>query len=240
MSFETDYANLLIKQYWEKPKAYAEIEMKASSWRRTFEWLDSFTDEFDLDTATGARLDIIGRIVGIRRTVPFVVPKIAFGFDENVSARGFDDKFSPLADRAPFQDKFERAYTSLQLDDTAYRFFIRARIAKNVGGPYLADDQGLAIQEVVGTLFDGLAYVIDKKDMTLTLYVSPQYNLDNLRAILRLALLPKPQGVRYAVIVQAGPGETFGFSDNVNALPFADKFDLTNQPGGRFANKVVI
>ena len=240
MSFESEYVNLLIKQYWEKPKAYAEIEMKASSWRRTFEWLDSFTDEFDLDTATGARLDIIGRIVGIRRTVPFVVPKIAFGFDENVSARGFDDKFSPLADRAPFQDKFERAYTSLQLDDTAYRFFIRARIAKNVGGPYLADDQGLAIQEVVGTLFDGLAYVLDKKDMTMTLYVSPQYNLDNLRAILRLALLPKPQGVRYAVIVQADPGETFGFADNVNSLPFADKFDLTNQPGGRLANKVVI
>ena len=76
--------------------------------------------------------------------------------------------------------------------------------------------------------------------MTLTLYVSPQYNLDNLRAILRLALLPKPQGVRYAVIVQAGPGETFGFADNVNSLPFADKFDLTNQPGGRLANKVVI
>ena len=240
MSFESEYVNLLIKQYWEKPKAYAEIEMKASSWRRTFEWLDSFTDEFDLDTATGARLDIIGRIVGIRRTVPFVVPKIAFGFDENVSARGFDDKFSPLADRAPFQDKFERAYTSLQLDDTAYRFFIRARIAKNVGGPYLADDQGLAIQEVVGTLFDGLAYVLDKKDMTLTLYVSPQYNLDNLRAIMRLGLLPKPQGVRCAVIVQAGPGETFGFADNVNSLPFADKFDLTNQPGGRLANKVVI
>ena len=240
MSFESDYVNLLIKQYWEKPKANAEIAFKAGVWRKTFEWIDSFSEEFDLDNATGDRLDIIGRIVGIKRIVPFVVQKIAFGFDENVNARGFDDKFSPLADRAPFQDKFERAYTSLQLDDTAYRFFIRARIAKNVGGPYLADDQGLAIQEVVSALFDGLAYAIDKKDMTLNLYVSTQFNLDQLRAIIRLDLLPKPQGVRYGVIVQAGPGETFGFSDNVNALPFADKFDLTNQPGGRFANNVVI
>ena len=240
MSFESDYVNLLIKQYWEKPKANAEIAFKAGVWRKTFEWIDSFSDEFDLDNATGDRLDIIGRIVGIKRIVPFVVQKIAFGFDENVSARGFDDKFSPLADRAPFQDKFERAYTSFQLDDTAYRFFIRARIAKNVGGPYLADDQGLSIQSAISALFDGLAYVIDKKDMTLNLYVSPQFNLDQLRAIIRLDLLPKPQGVRYGVIVQAGPGETFGFSDNVNALPFADKFDLTNQPGGRLANKVII
>jgi len=240
MSFESDYVNLLIKQYWEKPKANAEIAFKAGVWRKTFEWIDSFSEEFDLDNATGDRLDIIGRIVGISRTIPFIVPKIAFGFDENTSARGFDDKFSPLADRAPFQDKFERAYTSLQLNDVAYRYFIRAKISKNVSGPYLADDHGLSIQSAISALFDGLAYVIDKKDMTLTLYVSPQYNLDNLRAILRLDLLPKPQGVRYAVIVQAGPGETFGFADNVNSLPFADKFDLTNQPGGRLANKVVI
>jgi len=240
MSFESEYVNLLIKQYWEKPKAYAEIEIKAGAWRKTFEWIDSFSDEFDLDNATGDRLDIIGRIVGIKRIVPFVVPKIAFGFDENPNARGFDDKFSPLEDRAPFQDKFERAYTSLQLDDTAYRLFIRARISKNIGGPYLVDDQGLSVQSAISALFEGAAYVLDKKDMTLTLYVSPRYNLDNLLAIFRRDLLPKPQGVRYDVIVQAGQGETFGFADNVNSLPFADKFDLTNQPGGRLANKVVI
>jgi len=240
VSFESEYVNLLIKQYWEKPRANAEIEMKAGVWRKTFEWIDSFSDEFDLDNATGDRLDIIGRIVGINRIVAFVIPKISFGFAENPNARGFDDKFSPLADRAPFQDKFEREYTDLQLDDSAYRFFIRARISKNVGGPYLVDDRGLSIQAVINTLFNGLAYVIDKKNMTLALYVSPSFNLDQLRAIIKLGLIPKPQGVRYGVIVQAGPGETFGFADNVNALPFADKFDLINQPGGRFANKVVI
>ena len=239
MSFESEYVNLLIKQYWEKPKAYAEIGMKAGAWRKTFEWIDSFSEEFDLDNATGDRLDIIGRIVGIKRIIPFAVPKIAFGFDGNPNARGFDDKFSPLPDRAPFHDKFERAYADLQLDDTAYRFFIRARISKNIGGPYLVDDQGLSVQSAISALFDGAAYVLDKKDMTLTLYVSPQYNLDNLLAILRLDLLPKPQGVRYDVIFQAGPGETFGFADNVNSLPFADKFDLLNQPGGRFAEKVI-
>ena len=98
MSFDSEYVNLLIKQYWEKPKAAAEIGMMAGTWRKTFEWIDSFSDEFDLDNATGDRLDIIGRIVGIKRIVAFVVPKIAFGFDENPTALGFDDKFSPLTD----------------------------------------------------------------------------------------------------------------------------------------------
>lgn len=240
MSFESEYADLLIKQYWEKPKAYAEIEMKAGGYRRVFEWLRSFLDEFDLDQATGDRLDIIGRIVGINRIVPLVVPKIAFGFDENPNARGLDDKFQSIADAAPFQDKFERAYTDLQLDDNDFRFFIRAKIAKNIGSPYLVDDNGLSIQEAVNTLFEGLAYVLDNQDMTLTLYVSPQFNLDRLNAIISLELLPKPQGVPYALVIQAGPGETFGFDDNPNALPFANKFDLDNEPGGRFAEKVLI
>jgi hypothetical protein len=240
VSFVSEYVNLLIKQYWEKPKANAEIAMKAGAWQKTFNWIDSFSEEFDLDNATGDRIDIIGRIVGIRRIIPLVVPKIAFGFSENANARGFDDKFLNLVDRSPFQDRFEREYTDLQLDDITYRFFIKAKIAKNIGGPYLVDDLGLSIQSAINTLFDGSAYVLDKKDMTLALYVSPQFNIDQLRAILQLNLLPKPQGVAYAEIVQAAPGETFGFSDNVNSLPFADKFDLTNQPGGRFANKVLI
>jgi len=115
VSFESDYVNLLIKQYWEKPKANAEIRMKAGTWRKTFEWIDSFGDEFDLDIATGDRLDITGRIVGISRLIPLSIPKIAFGFAENPNSRGFDDKFFPLNDRAPFQDKFESASTDLVL-----------------------------------------------------------------------------------------------------------------------------
>ena len=159
MTFESEYVNLLIKQYWEKPKANAEIEMKAGAWRKTFDWIDSFSDEFDLDQATGDRLDIIGRIVGIGRNIPYSIPKIAFGFDENPNARGFDDLFSPLDDRAPFQDLFESASTELVLDNNAYRQFIRAKIAKNTFGPYLSGNDFLSIQDAVINIFGGLAYV---------------------------------------------------------------------------------
>jgi len=202
MSFESDYVNLLIKQYWEKPKANAEIEMKAGVWRKTFEWIDSFSDEFDLYNATGDRLDIIGRIVGIGRPVPIIIPKLAFGFSENTNASGFDDKFLTLFDRAPFQDKFSPTNTDLQLDDPTFRLFIRAKIAKNVGGPYLVDDIGLSIQEAVNNLFNGAAYVIDRQDMTLALFVDPSFDIDKLLAIVALDLLPKPQGVSYEVIIE--------------------------------------
>jgi hypothetical protein len=45
MSFVSEYQDLLIKQYWEQPNATAEIELKAETWQRIFEWLDSFTNE---------------------------------------------------------------------------------------------------------------------------------------------------------------------------------------------------
>jgi hypothetical protein len=202
MSFESDYVNLLIKQYWEKPKANAEIEFKAGVWKKTFEFIDSFTGEFDLDTATDDRLDIIGRIVGIGREIPFSIPKIAFGFDENPNSRGFDDKFSPLEDRAPFQDKFESPSTDLVLDDNAYRQFIRAKIAKNTFGPYMSGNDSLSIQQAVINIFGGLAFVTDNYDMTLTLHVSPLFNSTTLDALLDLSLIPKPQGVGYITVIE--------------------------------------
>jgi len=90
------------------------------------------------------------------------VPKIAFGFDENPNARGFDDLFphSTIALHSRTNLKGLIQICSLMIQHTV---FYRARIAKNVGGPYLVDDQGLAIQEVVSTLFAGAAYVVDKK-----------------------------------------------------------------------------
>jgi len=202
VTFESEYVNLLIKQYWEKPKANAEIEMKAGAWRKTFDWIDSFSDEFDLDQATGDRLDIIGRIVGIGRNIPYSIPKIAFGFDENPNARGFDDLFSPLDDRAPFQDLFESASTELVLDDNAYRQFIRAKIAKNTFGPYLSGNDFLSIQDAVINIFGGLAYVTDNYDMTLTLHVSSVFNSVTLDSILKMSLIPKPQGVRYITVIE--------------------------------------
>ena len=241
MSFESEYRDLLIKQYWQQANARAEIELQAGTWARVFEWLDSFPDAFDIDQAVGERLDIIGRIVGLPRLVPLVIDKIAFGFDENPNARGFDDKFSgPLTNAAPFLDKYEQPYTSLQLNDNDYRFFLKAKVSRNAGSAFMVSDSEISIQDVINTTFNGNAFVIDKQDMRLVLNVSPVVRIEILRAIKRLGLLPKPQGVRYDIVTQTAPDETFGFADNIRALGFANKFDLANEPGGRFAERIII
>lgn len=86
--------------------------------------------------------------------------------------------------------------------------------------------------------FNGRAYVVDNLNMSLTLYVSPSVSLERLRLIRRLNLLPKPQGVRYDIVIQAEPGFTFGFDSNPNSVGFADRFD-SGRVGGYLARKVI-
>lgn len=234
-----DYLKLLIKQYYYKPKASAEIKLLAGSYSKVYDLFNAFFPAYDVDIAVGHQLDVIGRIVGISRSVPAVIPKLFFGFDGDETARGFADKYNALVNSAPFRDKFSSAYTDLQLDDNDYRFFIKAKIAKNAASAYMISDERISIQDVIQTLFNGDAYVIDNKDMTLTLHVPPTINLDILRLIVNLNLLPKPQSVRYNLIIKANTDNTFGFSDDPNAVGFADKFN-PDSIQGYFAEKIIL
>lgn len=232
------YKLLLIKQYFSKPKASAEIEAIASAFSRNYTFIKSFGPEFDLDLATGDRLDKIGKLVGVPRIVPFALPKIAFGFDGDPNARGFADSFDPAYIGAPFLDSFEPEYTDYQLNDADYRFFIKAKIAVNTAAAIMVSDERISIQDVITTAFDGLAYVVDNYDMSLSLYVSPQFDIDRLQLIKQLKLLPKPQGVQYRDIVQADPLNTFGFDDNPTSKGFDDSFNAAYD-GGVFATLVI-
>jgi hypothetical protein len=238
MSFESEYKDLVIKQYYDRPKASAEIGLQATTWRKTFDWLNSFPMEFDLDHATGDRLDIIGRIVGVSRNVPQALIKELFGFADNPNSKGFSSKFSVLFDGGPFSSKFAPDFTDLQLDDNDYRLFIRVKIAKNVAHAYMVDGVNVTIQDAVIAAFGGRAYILDNYNMTSTIYISPIIDADRISLILRLDLIPHGVGVGYSLVVQAEPGETFGFSNNVDAKGFSSKFD-TAYDGGIFARKVI-
>lgn len=238
MALVDETANLLIKQYWEKPKAKAEIELQASTWEKTRAFLDALDPAFDLDNAVGAQLDVLGRIVGISRSVPDIIPKVYFGFSINPNNEGFASKFNPLRIGGPFFSKFSSAFTDLQLNDSDYRFFIRVKASLNRASGYVSSDTYIGIQDVVLSALEGRAYVVDNLDMTLTLYVSTTVSLDRIRLIRALNLLPKPQGVRYKVIIRADVGLTFGFSNNPDSQGFASKFDPL-RIGGLFARKVI-
>lgn len=231
-----EYILYLIKQYYEKPKANAEIRNLLVDWQNQADFIESFGANFDIDNAKNTVLDLIGRIVGLPRQVNDIVPIVFFGFSNNVAAKGFSDKFNLLRGSAPFFSKFSPSRTPYQLEDPEYRRFLKIKIAKNTCSPYLVSDDKQSLQQVVFDAFDGRAYVIDNKDQTLTLYVSPSVSEQDLRLILNLDILPRPITFSYRIIIQAEPGKTFGFSNNLNSKGFADKFDPLRE-GGIFARK---
>jgi len=210
------YKKLLIFQYQDQPNAVAEITARLSSIEKTFSWLNSFSDEFDLDQAYGHRLDIIGRIVGVNRIVDNIIPKEYFGWDDGIAPNPQTFGAGKLFDLIK-----DTGYSPTELDDSQFRFFIRAKIAKNVTSAFLTSDERVTLQETILYLFESKAYVVDNFDMSLTIYIDESFDMNKITLLTNQNLIPKPQGVQYKdfVVTYAAEG-TFGFSENPNAESF--------------------
>ena len=198
MSIYTDqYTDLLIKQFFEKPNAFREIALLASTFESTKDFIESIVDKMDVDIAVGDQLDKVGDIVGIERSEP-----------------EFDD-------------------------DEIYRFFIKLKISVNISTAFMvSSEKGTGIQDSVFVAFSGLAYVTDKKNMSIDLYIDDTFPINIISIILRLNLIPKPQGVRIGNVIQVSDEPFFGFRNNETVKGFANKFD-PSYVGGMLANKVV-
>lgn len=209
----SEYEDLLIIQYADKPKAAATVALLVNQYKKVFDLLESFDINFDLDSAIGKQLDIIGKIVGISRNIEGVIPKIFFGFSLNPNARSFGN--------ASFYTLDQEKYSSTQLSDPDYRFFIRMKIAKNHAKVTMADNDNRNLNSVILAMFDGYSYVVDNKDMTTTIYIENSPKAYLLPYLKSLNLIPSPQGVgiKYISLVNR---ITFGFSNNPNAKSFGN------------------
>lgn len=96
--------------------------------------------DFDLDSAVGAQLDVVGQWVGVSRIIPVAVPNPYFSLD--TFGLGFDQGTwqVPGGDQTEFQT----------LDDTSFRRLIRARIIANNG-----DGTVPSAQAVMDEFFSG-------------------------------------------------------------------------------------
>lgn len=226
--FTKQYTDLLTIQYYNKPKAVGTIESFAKEYEKLFDLFESFENAFDIDFAVGKQLDILGKVVGINRNIPLVIPKKYFDLENYPMG----DKFE-LVITYPIKDKFEIGYTDLQLNDNDYRFLIRCKIIKNfLNGKRLTD-----IQLAIDFIFENKGYVVDNKNMSFSLYLPIETNTDLLNVILALDLFPRPNAINYDTII-GYTSNSFGFSDNPNSYPMGDKFESVI--GGTFSNKLNI
>ena len=200
------YVQLLIAEQTEIQNAFKDLLQKRS-----------------IDEATGAQLDIIGRIVGQSRELISVDNFDFFGFAGAPKAGSFGTVGNPQ-----IGSKFWSLGTPLAgnvlLDDETYRLFIKAKILKNQTAS--TPEEVLAfVNFLFGTeqsaIFEGQAEYTIMFGRVLSLFEQNLLNYITNSPGYPSRLIPKTVGVR----INFGyflAGQYFGFQGVPGALGFGD------------------
>lgn len=241
MNLKNDYLTLLIKQYYGKPRARAEISALFKLFEGMFGVTEQFREAFSLEKATGDQLDIIGAWVGISRFQSSGERKGFFGFLNHDKALPFGQRFGNRL--GGFRSRFAQDYLPLLLPDARYRHLIKLKIIRNTTqatATQSGDISTATLQSAVNFAMSGEAYLIDRQNMTMTIIITPRADRELLDFILRLDLLPRPQGVRLDYVI-LDPLGTFGFRGHTGSVSWCDRFsDNPNSKKGSFARKTFI
>lgn len=179
-----DFNTTIISQYANSPILYQLIENINSNLDQT-EAIDNFFDTvFDVETAQGFGLDILGRIVGIGRVLP--VSSVNYlGFEEvgNLNAGRFGTD--------PFYNG-QVLTSNYALSDTAFRFLILAKALANISNSSVA-----SINKLLLLLFPnrGVCYVQDNENMTMTYKFNFSLSPVEQSIVVNSGVLPRPSGV---------------------------------------------
>lgn len=191
----TEYLDLITSAWRQKPNFTSMVSLDVSPMVRVQELLTSMIPIFDLDTAAGDQLDILGQWVGVSRNVNVPISNVYFSWDEDYTL-GWEYG-SWQGDLTPVEVTV--------LPDDAYRTLVKAKIAANHWDG--TTDGAYAIWESLFTQFTIL--IIDHQDMSYDLALVGGI-VDSLTlALLTGGYIPlKPEGVRvneYLIPVDDGP-----------------------------------
>lgn len=195
MATVEEYLDLIPSEHREKAKFVATVQASVEVFVRIQDLLNSMTTVYDLDTAVGSQLDVIGAWVGFSRYIAVPVPGVFFSWD-GAEALGWDF--------GVWQDASNPTDISV-LPDDVYRRFIKAKIAANQWDG--TTEGAYAIWDSVFT--DSQILIQDYQNMTYAMVFAGAV-LDSLTLELLVGgYLPlKPEGVRivtYFIPVDDGP-----------------------------------
>lgn len=195
------YQNLLIIQYHDKINAKATIGAmydtvipKNSVTGNNL--LEDIRDAFNLDTAVGAQLDILGYYIGVNRlyqgqnfeTITAFGYTDQYGTDYN-DVVGFSLPDTFLIDDGTFLSNSDIVSTTNKLNDNDYRLILKIKAAQNN-----CDYSYYSIETILYTFFGTELYFIDNQNMTISYYINGQY-MKLSEVLNQKGLLLKPMGV---------------------------------------------
>lgn len=207
------YKNLLIIQYNNKEKAKATIELLVDElWASDI--YQSVRDGYNIDTAVGLQLDIIGKYVGLTRfysTNQLLDDYFGFADAQNMGGTasnivGFDDAAS-LNKTGFFLDANEVISNEFELNDATFRTLIKLRIVQNNSNHDMK-----SITDSLFQFFGNTIIAVDNYNMTMSYLIGDVSN-SLIEAAIVKGVLPKPAAVRIEAI---NGNQFYGFADATN------------------------
>lgn len=202
------YSDLIIYQYRNKPKARDTMNLLMGEVDRVLDNLLDLSEQWDIDKARGFSLDIIGRRVGVSRTLPSFVSKGYFSYFGAVGGKPWGE--------GKWYRKGDSTGDAIKLIDEDFRFLIKAKIYKN-----FQDDTLDYVLSVMRELLSDNVNIKDNYDMTATIYL-PLQSMNSLQTymIQVMDILPRPVGVMYNYLNASG--KEFGFDGFFNSFGFGE------------------
>lgn len=192
----TDYLALLTTEHADKTTFVATVAASIDPLTKLQAVLHGWVSDFDLETAIGVQLDVIGQWVGRSRHIRAPLVGVYFTWD---------DAASDGWDFGAWQGPYDPSSGLVDLPDDAYRLLLKVKVLANrwdgsIPGAYA----------ILSAAFGPTTTIViqDNQDMTMVIGVSGARLSTINQAILTQSYLPlKPEGVliaRYAVVPSAG------------------------------------
>jgi hypothetical protein len=189
------YTSLITSEHNQKLNYMALVSVLTGAVADATQATQSLVPAFNLNTAVGAQLDVIGLWVGQPRVIPGILIPGFFGFSEVSSGLpdGLQLPFGELTDLSKGGIFFELGGTfagTTTLTDPQYLTILKARIARNQSNGTLS-----ALEGALLFIFGAGCRVADSGTKSLAITVTSPISPVDQALITGLDILPRPAGV---------------------------------------------
>jgi hypothetical protein len=198
IDFSATALGRLVQQYRNKPK-YVDLVTSLCGLAQTGidDPLEYLITLYDIDSAQGHNLDVIGEIVGQPRIIANYDLFEFFGYEGSTASGTYGDENNPNVG-ARYRSSSEGLGGDRTLSDAEYRLFIRARILKNysVSTPE-------SIIESVKFILNAEPIKLTEGVMSLDIEIASPVDVNDLNLVATYDILPRPTGVEISSITAA-------------------------------------
>ncbi|QXG55970.1 DUF2612 domain-containing protein [Pantoea jilinensis] len=159
------YTDRITNYHRGKPLFVEHIDLSTQPLNDTSIALQSLLTAFDIDSAIGVQLDVLGEWIGRTRIVSQPISGVYFSFDTD--GLGWD--------QGVWQGPYDPDSGFTSLSDDTYRTVLKAKIAINNW-----DGQNDSLPPILETALEGSGLkmqIVDNQDMTISVLVLPEIDI---------------------------------------------------------------